>query len=101
MTLATERLLLRRWQPEDLSAFAEINSDPRVMEFFPSTLDREDTEAMIEKIETHFDANGFGFWAAELKEERRCIGFIGIGIPTFQAPFLPSVEIACLSEKRS
>jgi len=38
--LETERLLLRRWKPEDRAPFARINSDPAVMEYFPA-LDRK------------------------------------------------------------
>ena len=38
--LVTERLLLRRWLPDDLEPYAALNADPVVMEHFPSTSSR-------------------------------------------------------------
>jgi RimJ/RimL family protein N-acetyltransferase len=51
MTIETERLILRRWQQEDVEPFAAMNADPRVMEFYPKTLNRSETEGMIAWIE--------------------------------------------------
>ena len=49
-TLSTPRLNLRPWRPEDLAPFAALNGDPRVMEFFPTRLDRAESDAMVAKI---------------------------------------------------
>ena len=46
----TRRLELRQWQQNDRSPFAALNADPQVMEFFPATLDRIQSDAMAEKI---------------------------------------------------
>jgi ribosomal-protein-alanine N-acetyltransferase len=91
--LETERLLLRRWQDSDREPFAAMNADPRVMEFFPSTLTREESDRLIDDIESHFDNRGFGLFATELKSERALIGFIGLHVASFQAHFTPCVEI--------
>ena len=91
--LKTERLILRRWQESDREPFRALNADPRVMEFFPSLLTPEETDAGIARVERHFDQHGFGLYAAELIETRDFIGFIGISIPGFDAPFMPAVEI--------
>jgi len=40
LKIKTQRLLLRPLPDEDLPIFAEMNQDPRVMEFFPAILDR-------------------------------------------------------------
>jgi len=56
-------------------------------------LDKAQTEAMVKKIEADFDRNGFGLWACELKSSAKLIGFIGLAIPTFDAPFTPCTEI--------
>ena len=32
--IRTERLRLRRWQPDDLEVFTAMSADPQVMEFF-------------------------------------------------------------------
>jgi predicted nucleic acid-binding protein len=42
--LAGSRVRLRRWRDEDRHAFAAMNSDARVMEFFRSSLSRADSE---------------------------------------------------------
>jgi ribosomal-protein-alanine N-acetyltransferase len=70
-----------------------MNADPRVMEFFPGTLTREESDRLIDDIESHFDNRGFGLFAAELKAERTLIGFIGLHVASFQAHFTPCVEI--------
>jgi len=72
--LETERLILRRWKDSDREPFAEMNADPRVMEFFPDTLTREESDQLIENIESHFDNRGFGLFATELKAEGKLIG---------------------------
>jgi RimJ/RimL family protein N-acetyltransferase len=91
--LETERLLLRRWQESDGKPFYRINSDPRVMEFFPACLTREESDALIRRAESHFDAHGFGPFAAELRSTGELAGFIGVMVPEFQAHFTPCVEI--------
>ena len=91
--IETERLLLRPWRDADLEPFAELNADPRVMEHFPSTLSREESERFIAHVRVHFDQRGYGFWALELKGSEPFIGFTGLGVVPFQAHFTPGVEI--------
>lgn len=91
--LKTQRLTLRRWQLSDLEPFAELNADPGVMEFFPARLDRQQTAAMIERIEKVFEESGYGLWAVEVDVSRSFIGFVGLWPATFEAPFTPAVEI--------
>jgi len=91
--LETERLILRRWQDSDREPFAAMNADPRVMEFFPDVLTREESDQLIENIESHFDNRGFGLFATELKAEKKFVGFIGLHVASFQAHFTPCVEI--------
>lgn len=88
-----ERLLLRAWRDDDLEPFAAMNRDPRVMEFFPSTLSREESDDVAERVRSHFDERGFGFWAVEAPAVAPFIGFIGLGVPSFEAHFTPSVEV--------
>jgi RimJ/RimL family protein N-acetyltransferase len=82
----TERLILRRWHGSDRVPFARMNADPRVMEFFPALLSREESDCMVDRIEAHFDGHGFGSWAAELRRDGTFVGFVGLNIPTFDAP---------------
>jgi len=91
--LATERLLLRGWREEDLEPFAKLNADPRVMEYFPSTMTREESDAFVEYIVGHFAERGFGLWAVEAPGVAPFVGFVGLNAPTFEAHFTPCVEI--------
>lgn len=92
-TLTTERILLRRWQAEDRLPFQRMNADARVMEFFPGLLTAEESDALVGRIENHFDRHGFGPFAAELLETGEFIGFVGLMVPEFDAAFTPAVEI--------
>ncbi|MCM5679541.1 GNAT family N-acetyltransferase [Schlegelella sp. S2-27] len=89
----TGRLRLRRWQDEDRAAFAALNADPHVMAFFPSTLSREQSDAVVDRLQAHFARHGWGFWAAELKATAQFIGFVGLNVPAAQLPCSPCVEI--------
>lgn len=91
--LRTERLLLRRWREEDREPFAAINRDPLVMEFFPAPCSREESDAMVDRIEAHFDRHGFGVWAVEVPGVAPFIGYVGLAVPRFEAAFTPCVEI--------
>lgn len=91
--LRTNRLLLRRWTASDRTMFAEINADPRVMEFLPCPLPRPESDLLVERIESHFKEHGFGLWAVEVPEITSFAGFIGLNVPRFDAPFTPCIEI--------
>lgn len=91
--LTTARLVLRRWRATDREPFQAMNADRRVMEFFPAVLTPEESDAGIARVERHFDRHGFGLYAAELAATETFIGFIGLNIPAFEAPFMPAVEI--------
>jgi RimJ/RimL family protein N-acetyltransferase len=92
-TITTSRLLLRRWRGSDRELFRAMNADPRVMEFMPGLLSPQASDDLFARIEQHFDRHGFGAFAAELIEEKAFIGYIGLAIPSFYAPFMPAVEV--------
>jgi RimJ/RimL family protein N-acetyltransferase len=70
-----------------------LNADPRVVEFLPGPLSREQSDAVVDRIEAHFDRHGFGQWAVEIPGVTRLAGFIGLSIPRFEAPFTPCIEV--------
>ena len=88
-TLTTERLILRPWRDDDLAPFAALNADPEVMEYFPNTLTREESDAMVERNRVFSAEHGFGWWAVEAPIVAPFIGFIGLWAPSFNAHFLP------------
>ena len=89
----TKRLVLRQWRQKDLEAFAKLNADPRVMEYFPGLKTREESDASVKIVSDHIQRHGWGFWAASLLETGEFIGFIGLQPVPFQAAFTPAVEI--------
>lgn len=91
--LTTERLRLRQWRDSDLEPFAALNADPRVMEHFPATLTRAESDAVVERFATLIGKRGWGFWAAELSATGTCIGFIGLHAQPAEFPVGPCIEI--------
>ena len=91
--LITERLLLRDWRASDRVPFAALNADAEVMRYFPSTLTREQSDAMIDRLESGLDRVGFGLWAVELLETGGFIGFVGLARPTFDPRLAEHTEI--------
>jgi RimJ/RimL family protein N-acetyltransferase len=91
--LDTPRLLLRRWRDEDRGPFATLNADPVVMEHFPTPLSREESDALVDRIEAGLAERGWGLWAVEVRESSAFIGFVGLNPATFDAPFTPAVEV--------
>jgi RimJ/RimL family protein N-acetyltransferase len=93
VTLSSGRICLRRWRDEDREAFAAMNSDARVMEFFRSPLSRVESDAMVDGIQKHFSEHGFGLWAIEVPSVAPFVGFAGLAVPRFIAHFTPCVEV--------
>jgi RimJ/RimL family protein N-acetyltransferase len=94
--LTSPRIRLRQWTEADCAPFAAMNADPVVMEYFPATLTREQSDATVERFRASIDRNGWGFWAADdlTGGEPRFAGFVGINIPqAAELPFQPCVEV--------
>ena len=77
-TMQTERLLMRRWRESDREPFAALNGDPETLKYFPGTLDRAASDALIDRIEAGFGERGFGLWALEIAASGQFIGFTGL-----------------------
>lgn len=89
----TNRLRLRQWRTEDLEPFADLNADPRVMEFFPALLDRVTSDALADRCRSLIAERGWGFWAVEAKSTQEFIGIVGLHIPPVEMPFMDLVEV--------
>jgi len=99
--LSTPRLRLRQWRASDLEPFAALNADPRVMEFMPGLLSSAESDALAQRCAAEIARLGFGFWATELHASGAFIGFVGLHVPAFEAPFTPCVEIGWRLERTS
>lgn len=100
VALETSRLTLRDWRIEDLSPYARLNSDKKVMAYFPKPLSWDETEAHYLKVKSHIEQYGFGFWAVDERISGKFIGFIGLQWTNFEAEFTPCVEIGWRLDKR-
>lgn len=76
--IRTERLILRPWEESDFELFAEINNDQRVMEYLPSTKNREESDQTAQSFAEGILKRGWGFWAVSLIETGDFIGTIGL-----------------------
>jgi RimJ/RimL family protein N-acetyltransferase len=87
--LQTDRLIIRNWKDGDRDLFFEINSDDRVMEFFPFRRNRAETDAVFARLQQMIAETGFGFYALELKSTAQPIGFVGL-VRTDMEPHIPA-----------
>jgi RimJ/RimL family protein N-acetyltransferase len=91
----TPRLILRRWNDDDLVPMADINADPQVMRWIGdgSVRNLDQTAEDIERWEEEWDDEGFGLFAVELLASGELAGFTGLSVPEFLPEVLPAVEI--------
>jgi RimJ/RimL family protein N-acetyltransferase len=90
----TERLLLRRWRVEDLDSLVRVLKKPEVWWFpFQRGLTTEETEAFLGRKLDEWESRGWSQWAAESKDDRALIGFIGLSPPDFLPEVMPTVEV--------
>ena len=91
--LRTERLLLRGWRESDRQPFATMNADPAVVEFLNGSLTREQSDAMVDRVEASWALKGYGLWAVQVIDGPEFIGYVGLWDALFEAPFTPAIEV--------
>lgn len=92
VTLVTPRLLMRPWRAEDRPAFFALNSEPAVMRYL-LPLSRQGSDEMLDRIDAHFAAHGWGLWALEDRQSARLLGLCGLATLAADLPCAPAVEI--------
>ena len=90
--IRTDRLLMREWRESDRAPFAALNADPRVMEWFSSTLTRDQSDALANLFATRLRQHGWGLWAVEIPGVADFIGFVGLN-PAEGTLGRPAVEV--------
>lgn len=79
--IETQRLILRDFQPADVSELAPILNNPQVMEFSPTgILSASQTKEKIDSFINSYQAMGYGKWAVVYQETSELIGYCGISI---------------------
>ena len=91
--LRTDRLIMRRWRDTDRDPFAALNADPEVMRYFPASLDRGASDALVDRIEELFQRQGFGLWALEVAGRGEFIGFTGLNPMPAGVPGAGGMEV--------
>lgn len=86
-------MLLRGWSDDDIHAWADMNSDPRVMEFFPSTIERERSLESGARLREELERDGYGWFVAEVKGVLPFAGVIALQPVPWKASFTPAYEV--------
>lgn len=89
----SERLGFRNWELADIDHLFQINSDKKVMEFFPGIPTKQQTAEFIERMKNQYANKGFCYFAVEKLENQEFIGFIGLSEQTYKADFTPCIDI--------
>lgn len=76
--IETERLFLREWRNDDVSALHQICTDRRVMEFLGPLQSRTEVASVIDRQRSYQHRYGHCYWAIERKSDERLLGFCGI-----------------------
>ncbi|MEO0329614.1 MAG: GNAT family N-acetyltransferase [Pseudomonadota bacterium] len=76
--LETQRLTIRNWQVSDQELFYILNSDEKVMEFFPFRRNRSQSDKLMNDLNITIRAKGYGFTAIAIKATNEPIGFCGL-----------------------
>lgn len=92
----TERLRLERWDHAVHSGpFALLNAQPEVSEFVGGggPMSRQESDELSLRISSHWEAYGFGLWAALRRDTAEMIGFIGLCHPLWWPEMVDRVEV--------
>jgi RimJ/RimL family protein N-acetyltransferase len=91
--LTTARLVLGTWDDQATEGLVELSTDPEVMRHFPAPATREQIETLVARHRDNLAAGRPGLYAVRVAETDAFIGFVGLATPSFEAPFMPCVEI--------
>lgn len=94
------RLGFRLWQDSDLPSFSAMNADAETMRYFDKSLTKEESKAMMDRLNQTYEDRGYCYFAVDLIETGEFIGMIGLGWKTFEADFTPCVDIGWRLDKR-
>jgi RimJ/RimL family protein N-acetyltransferase len=92
-TIETERLILRQWTDPDVEAWADMNADRRVMEFFPGVLARERSREQAAVLRARLEENGYGWFVIERKDRPGFAGVVALDDIRYDMPFRPLREV--------
>ncbi len=92
--LRTDRLVLRAFTRDDFEPFAQIVSDPEVVQYLDAgaPISREECWRGMALFIGHWHLRGYGWWAVEDRRSRDFLGRIGL----YNPEGWPGIEIGWL-----
>ncbi|NIJ18494.1 RimJ/RimL family protein N-acetyltransferase [Sphingomonas naasensis] len=91
--IETDRLILRGWHDGDRAPFHAMGQDARVMATLGPLLWRDESDALIDRLQAIFDTHGFTFWAIERRADGAFLGFCGLKPGAEDTPIEGEIEI--------
>ncbi len=76
--LTTKRLRLEKIGLEHRESIYKLLANPKVHQYFPKVLDKNESEEFFEKIQQRYQADGFCFWAVIRKTDETFMGICGL-----------------------
>ncbi len=96
--LETPRLILRELTPSDLNAICRVLQDKTAMYAYEHAFSDEEAQAWLENQLRRYQEDGFGLWAAVLKESGELVGQCGITLQSVNGRSVP--EVGYLFERK-
>ncbi len=78
-----------------------MSRDDEVMKYFPKLLNIEDSKNFITRMQLHFEAYGFCYFAVDILDTDEFIGFTGMLHQNYESHFTPCVDIGWRLKKES
>ncbi len=76
--IETERLLLRKFVPDDLDWLARMRADVEIMKYITGAQSRGQVAERLQQYISFYDDHNFGFWALVHKQHAQPIGWCGL-----------------------
>ncbi len=96
----TDRLRLRPLAMSDGEALHSLQCDGEMMKYFGGPYRREQTDTWLEWHVAMWEQEGFSHWAAELKDGKVFVGWIGLTKVREPEGLLPAVEVGWFVDRR-
>ncbi|MDV3456677.1 GNAT family N-acetyltransferase [Sphingomonas sp. HF-S4] len=91
--IETPRLILRGWRDSDREPFHAMSQDERVMATLGPLLWRDESDALIDRVQRILDDMGYTFWAVERRSDGAFLGFCGLKPGAEETPIEGEIEI--------